>query len=78
MEQRRERSDLIEVFMILKGHTNVDPALFWEVREARGGARLVKGMAGNGRTTGFLLISSDSDVESSTDWLEKGTVAGLF
>ena len=49
LEQRRERGDLIEVFKILKGHTKIDPSLFWEVREARGGARLVKCLAVNGR-----------------------------
>ena len=49
LEQRRERGDLIEVFKILKGHTKIDPALFWEVREARNGARLVKSLAENGR-----------------------------
>ena len=49
LEQRRERGDLIEVYKILKGHTNIDPTLFWEVREARNGARLVKSMAVNGR-----------------------------
>ena len=49
LDQRRERGDLIEVFKILKGHTKIDPALFWEVREARNGARLVKSRAANGR-----------------------------
>ena len=49
LEQRRERGDMIEVFKILKGLTRIDPALFWEVREARNGARLVKSMAMNGR-----------------------------
>ena len=49
LEERRERGDLIEVFKILKGHTRIDPALFWEVREARNGARLVKDLAVNGR-----------------------------
>ena len=49
LEQRRERGDLIEVFKILKGHTKIDPAQFWEVREARNGARLVKSLAVNGR-----------------------------
>lgn len=49
LEQRRERGDLIEVYKILKGHTRIDPALFWEVRDARNGARLVKNMAVNGR-----------------------------
>ena len=49
LDQRRERGDLIEVFKILKGHTKIDPSLFWEVREARNGARLVKNRAVNGR-----------------------------
>ena len=49
LEERRERGDLIEVFKILKGQTRIDPSLFWEVREARGGARLVKELATNGR-----------------------------
>ena len=40
---------MIEVYKILKGLTKIDPALFWEVREARNGARLVKSMAVNGR-----------------------------
>ena len=47
--ERRERGDLIEVFKILKGLTRIDPAEFWEVREARGGARLVKELAMNGK-----------------------------
>ena len=49
LEERRERGDLIEVFKILKGHTRIDPAHFWEVRDARNGARLVKELATNGR-----------------------------
>ena len=49
LDERRERGDLIEVFKILKGHTRIDPALFWEVRNARGGARLVKELAAKGR-----------------------------
>ena len=49
LSDRRERGDLIEVFKILKGHTRIDPALFWEVREARNGVRLVKELAPNGR-----------------------------
>ena len=49
LEQRRERGDLIEVFKILKGLTRIDPAKFWEVRDARNGARLVKELAINGR-----------------------------
>ena len=57
LEQRRERGDLIEVYKILKGHTKIDPARFWEVREARNGARLVKSMAANGRRQRKNLFS---------------------
>ena len=39
----------IEVFKILNGMTRIDPASFWEVRQARNGARLVKVLATNGR-----------------------------
>ena len=49
LEQRRDRGDLIEVFKMLKGMTRINPNQFWEVREARGGPRLVKEMAANGR-----------------------------
>ena len=49
LEQRRERGDLIEVFKILNGLTRIDPGHFWEVRNARGGPRLVKALAENGR-----------------------------
>ena len=49
LEDRRERGDLIEVFKILKGQTRIDPNLFWEVTDARGGARLVKERAENGK-----------------------------
>ena len=49
LEQRRERGDLIEVFKMLKGLTKINPEIFWEVRDARGGPRLVKEMAANGR-----------------------------
>ena len=49
LEQRRERGDLIEVFKILNGMTRIDPSQFWEVRMARGGPRLIKEMAPNGR-----------------------------
>ena len=49
LEQRRERGDLIEVYKILKGLTRIDPAQFWEVRQARNGARLVKELAANGK-----------------------------
>ena len=33
LEDRRLRGDLIEVFKILKGLTDIDPAEFWEVPE---------------------------------------------
>ena len=49
LNQRRERGDLIEVYKILNGQTRIDPAQFWEVRDARNGARLVKSLAINGR-----------------------------
>ena len=49
LEQRRERGDMIEVFKILNGHTRIDPGQFWEVRDARNGARLVKSRAVNGK-----------------------------
>ena len=49
MDQRRERGDLIEVFKILIGHTRIDPGQFWELRDVRNGARLVKSRAVNGR-----------------------------
>ena len=49
LEERRERGDLIEVYKILKGLTRIDPSEFWEVREARNGARLVKELATNGK-----------------------------
>ena len=49
LEQRRDRGDLIEVFKMLKGLTRINPNQFWEVREARGGPRLVKEKAANGR-----------------------------
>ena len=49
LEDRRERGDLIEVFKILKGLTRIDPTEYWEVREARNGARLVKELATNGK-----------------------------
>ena len=40
---------MIEVYKMLKGLTRINPSEFWEVREARGGARLVKELAANGR-----------------------------
>ena len=49
LEQRMERGDLIEVFKIPRGLTKIDPAMLWEVREARNGARLEKSLATNGR-----------------------------
>ena len=49
LEERRERSDLIEVYKILKGLTHINPTMFWEVRWARNGARLVKALAQSGR-----------------------------
>ena len=49
LEDRRERGDLIEVYKILKGLTRINPTAFWEVREARNGARLIKELATNGR-----------------------------
>ena len=49
LEERRERGDMIEVYKILAGLTKIDPALFWEVRKARNGTRLVKELAVNGR-----------------------------
>ena len=49
LEERRERGDLIEVYKILKGHTRIDPAEFWDVRDARNGTRLVKELASKGK-----------------------------
>ena len=49
LEERRERGDVIEVYKILKGITKIDPKEFWEVREARNGARLVKELASHGK-----------------------------
>ena len=49
LDQRRDRGDLIEVYKMLQGLTRINPRMFWEVREARGGPRLVKEMAENGR-----------------------------
>ena len=49
LQDRRERGDLIEVFKILNGVTRIDPANFWEVREARNGKRLVKELATHGK-----------------------------
>ena len=36
---------MVEVYKILKGHTRIDPLEFWEVRDARNKARLVKELA---------------------------------
>ena len=49
LNDRRERGDLIEVYKILNGQTRINPSEFWEVREARNGARLVKELALNGK-----------------------------
>ena len=49
LAERRERGDLIEVYKILKGITKIKPEEFWEVREARNGARLVKELATHGK-----------------------------
>ena len=49
LAQRRKRGDLIEVYKILKGLTRIEPTEFWEVRESRIGARLVKELATNGK-----------------------------
>ena len=57
LEERRERGDLIEVFKILKGHTKIDPTLFWEVRDAHNGIRLVKELAPNGRRQRHTFFS---------------------
>ena len=51
LEERRGRGDMIEVFKILKGLTRIDPGEFWEVSEARNGARLVKELAANGTSS---------------------------
>ena len=49
LKERRERGDLIEVYKILKGLTRINPDQFWEVRQARNGARLVKELATKGK-----------------------------
>ena len=46
LQQRRERGDLIEVYKILNGMTQLDPAAFWEVRQARNGALKRRGKKG--------------------------------
>ena len=57
LDQRRDRGDLIEVFKMLKGLTRINPGMFWEVRDARGGPRLVKEMAANGRKQRHTFFS---------------------
>ena len=57
LDQRRERGDLIEVYKILKGLTRINPSIFWEVRDARGGPRLVKEMAANGKKQRQTFVS---------------------
>ena len=49
LAERRLRGDLIETFKILNGLTRINPNYFWEVRDARGGPRLIKERAENGR-----------------------------
>ena len=71
LEERRERGDLIEVFKILKGQTRIDPALFWEVRNARG-VRLVKELAAKGRR------KRQSFLEPATDRAKNCTIARLI
>ena len=67
LEERRERRDLIEVFKILKGLTPIDPALFREVRNARG-VRLVKELAAKGRRKRqSFLLSGHPEMEPATD-----------
>ena len=79
LEERRERGDLIEVFKILKGLTKIDPKEFWEVREARNGARLVKELASNGRRQrSILLIQGRPEMEPSARGAQNGTVLGRF
>ena len=48
LKRRRERGDMIEVFKILTGLTRINPSLLWEVRDGRGGKRLVKEYASKG------------------------------
>ena len=57
LDQRRDRGDLIEVFKMLNGMTRINPEMFWEVRDARGGPRLVKEMAANGRKQRHTFFS---------------------
>ena len=57
LNQRRDRGDLIEVFKMLNGMTRINPEMFWEVRDARGGPRLVKEMAENGRKQRHTFFS---------------------
>lgn len=49
LAERRERGDLIEVYKMFNGLTLINPSLFWDVRQARNGSRLVKEHATHGR-----------------------------
>lgn len=57
LKQRRERGDCIEVYKMLNGLTNINPSLFWEVRRARNGFRLVKEHATNGKKARHSFFS---------------------
>ena len=46
-----------EVFKMLNGLTRINPEMFWEVRDARRGPRLVKEMAVNGRKQRHTFFS---------------------
>ena len=46
LEYRRLRGDLIEVYKIVHGFTNIDYNLLWEVRDSRNGPTLVKDQIG--------------------------------
>ena len=48
-ERRGEERDVIEIYIILNGHTKIDPTALWEIRPARNGVRLVKDLATNKR-----------------------------
>ena len=54
-----ERGDLIEIFKILKDMMRINPALFWEVRQARNGARLVKELATSGSFLSYRVVQLD-------------------
>ena len=77
LADRRERGDLIEVNKILKGLTSIDPAEFWEVREARSGVRLIKELAanGNGERQRYRFFSYR---EPATHENENGILSGLI